>query len=140
MKNREIKDIINDLLFIISNKLSLMQSKLLFMGITYEIVLRKDLFPRNKDLKDFIEEVYIKRFSNKKTFKDYLYRSRTLLSSSLLRKIYLELDYSEVTEIINELIEIIQGNTIEDKSSKSNKSKDMNDYITEWMKSIGSRK
>ena len=105
MKNREIKDIINDLLFIISNKLSLMQSKLLFMGITYEIVLRKDLFPRNKDLKDFIEEVYIKRFSNKKTFKDYLYRSRTLLSSSLLRKIYLELDYSEVTEIINELIE-----------------------------------
>lgn len=141
-KDRELKDIRADLDFITSNKLSLTQSKLLFMGITYEIILRKDLFPQNEKLKPFIEEVYVVRFADKEPFKDYLYDSRTLLSSRIQRKIFSDLSYADIIEITNIINNILQKNLTKEnnKRNKNKKIKTNDDYAIEWMKSISDKK
>ena len=142
-KNRELKDIKKDLEFLTSNKFSLMQSKLLFMGITYEIILSKDFFPRNENLKPFIEEVYVPKFADKKTFKDYLYDSRTLLSSRVQRKIFSDLSYADIIEITNDIIDILDknlGKVGKNNENKGSKHRIDDDYATEWMKSIRGKK
>lgn len=132
---RELCDIKNDVKIILSNKLSISQSKLLFMGITYEIILRKDLFPKNSNLKLFINNVYFKQFKNKETFRDYLFASRTILGARLLRKIKNELDYDNIIIIVKSLLQLLP----EDSLDKNYGGRFKKNEINEWMKFIGER-
>ena len=51
------------------------------IGIVSELVLSKEIFKNNIDIEDFIVNVFNLRF------KDYLYKSRTLLVARLTREI-----------------------------------------------------
>ncbi|WP_039652372.1 hypothetical protein [Clostridium tyrobutyricum] len=133
-EDRTLKQIRDDMKIITTNKLNMSQSKLLFMGIIYEIVLRRDLFPMNCDLKAFINKIFIKRFNDKIPFKEYLYSSRTLLASRLQKNIYLDLQYNQIIEIVQEIYNIFPV----DKPKKSVNSKNINANLelTQWMNFI----
>lgn len=130
--NRTLMNIKEDIKIITSNKLSISQSKLLFMGIMYEIILRKDLFPRKDTLKLFINNVFMKYFDKKELFKDYLYDSRSLLGARVQKKIQNELNYPEIVEMTRELCEILPNDNKE-KVRKYTKLK-MNEEVGEWLK------
>ena len=130
--NRPLEQVRKDIQLILSNKLNSNQSLLLFLGITLEILLRKDLFKRNSDLQSFIEAMYIPRTKKREPFKEYLYLSRTQLSARLNRVIIEELDYSDVIAISKKLVEILPSENINKKPSY----KSPNDVVTEWMNFI----
>lgn len=131
-KSRSLVKIKQDLKVVISNKLSIPQSKLLFMGIVYEIILRKDLFPRNENLKEFINNIFVNKFKEKVPFGDYLYKSRTLLAARVLRKIISELEYNQIVKIVHEIYNIIPDE--QDDKFRERKSNIKNDdELSEWM-------
>jgi len=130
--NRPLEQVRKDIQLILSNKLNSNQSLLLFLGITLEILLRKDLFKRNSDLQSFLESIYIPRTKKREPFKEYLYLSRTQLSARLNRLIIEELDYSDVIAISKKLVEILPSENINKKSGY----KSPDDAVTEWMNFI----
>lgn len=130
MKDRSLEAIKNDLSIIKSNRLSLSQSKLLFMGVLYEILLRTDVFPKNSDLKSFIEDILNGYTKNNGIFREYIYRSRTLLASRILRDIFDELEYTQIIDITYKIEKIFES-SIETKKNTS-KVKN-NDSVKEWM-------
>ncbi|MDO6355259.1 hypothetical protein Q3V94_09325 [Caloramator sp. CAR-1] len=136
-EKRELKQIKEDLKIITSNKLNMSQSKLLFMGIIYEIILRKDLFPKNEDLKGFINNIFIQYFIDKEPFKDYLYDTRTLLGARIQKKIQTDLDYNKIVEIVNKIYNILPNEDINNNRKKnySNNNKE----LIEWMNFIKQR-
>lgn len=136
-EERPLKQIKEDIKIISSNKLSITQSKLLFIGITYELILRKDLFPKNENLKTFIDNIYVKRFKDQERFKDYLYYARTILASRVQKKIMSDLDYNQILEIVSELYDILPEDDI--NKNRTNKKGSNNDAIIEWMNFIKNR-
>ncbi|WP_434565169.1 hypothetical protein PQ689_03390 [Thermoanaerobacterium thermosaccharolyticum] len=136
-EKRELKQIKEDLKIITSNKLNMSQSKLFFMGIIYEIILRKDLFPKNEDLKGFINNIFIQYFIDKEPFKDYLYDTRTLLGARIQKKIQTDLDYNKIVEIVNKIYNILPNEDI-NNSRKKNYS-NYNKELIEWMNFIKQR-
>jgi len=134
-EERKLNEIKKDLKLITSNKLSMSQSKLLFMGITYEIILRKDLFPKNEDLRGFINNVFVENFKEKIPFKDYLYKSRTLLAARVQRKIYSDLEYNKIADMVHELYKIFPDEEIKKIGiKKGNEGND--EELSEWMNFI----
>jgi len=132
---RHLEQIKNDIKIITTNKLSVLQSKLLFMGITYEIILRKDLFPQNEDLKKFINNIYIENFEDKIPFRDYLYDSRTMLGARIQKKILSDLSYEQITTMVNKIYNLLPSKDIK-KISRSKKSENMDKEVVEWMNFI----
>ncbi len=133
-EERNVEDIRNDFKIVISNKLSISQSRLLFMGIIYELILRKDIFPRNDDLKGF-NNIFVKKFNNKTPFKEYLYNSRTLLASRLQKNIISELNYTQIIEVVNEILTVLPD--YKEKQEKVKKTKKNNDtYVSDWINLI----
>ncbi|PGO26294.1 hypothetical protein CN982_18325 [Bacillus cereus] len=135
--NRNIEDIKSDLKLIKSNKLGSYQGKLLFMGLTYEILQNTDLFPHNTDLKEFIENIYGTHFLEETDFKEYLYRSRTLLGSRLIKQLLFE-DYDKILKIASDLSYYLPNSDISLKKEKTSKNNE--DDITEWMNFIRGKK
>lgn len=131
-EKRELYDIKNDLKMIKSNKLSISQSKFLFMGIIYEILFNKDLFPKNKDLKDFVNNQLLILFNQNEPYKDYIFKTRTTLASKIQRYIYLNLEYNSMIDIVNELDKILFSDMNPIEGSKA-KIKDANNDLDEWM-------
>lgn len=131
-EKRELYDIKNDLKIIKSNKLSISQSKFLFMGIIYEILFNKELFPKNKDLKDFVNNQLLILFNQNEPYKDYIFKTRTTLASKIQRYIYLHLEYSSILDIVNEIDKILFADITSTENHKS-KVKDTNNDLDEWM-------
>lgn len=132
-EERTLNQIKDDIKIITTNKLSTSQSKLLFMGITYEIILRKDLFPKNSDLKAFINKIFMKYFHDKINFRDYLYFSRTLLASRIQKEIQIRLEYNQIIDIVHEIYNILPG----DDSKKIVSSKNISNIeMEDWMNFI----
>ena len=130
-EKRELKDIKYDLKIIMSNKLSISQSKLLLMGIIYEIILNKELFPRNSQLKEFINEHLINYLNKEVGFKDYLFKTRTVLAAMIQKEIYINLSYNDVMNLVEEIYKILPD-SIESKNKKESR-KDTNKAISEWL-------
>lgn len=130
---RPLRSIEEDIKLITSNKLSTSQSKLLFMGIIYEIILRKDLFPRNSDLKEFVDKLFAKYIYNKEPLRDYLYLSRTLLSSRIQKDILQNLEYNQIIDIVNKIYEVFP---IDEPQKSSNTRNSNNSELGEWMNFI----
>ncbi|MEK6462029.1 hypothetical protein AABM27_16600 [Heyndrickxia faecalis] len=131
MKNRELQLIKKDLKVVISNKLNSSQSKLLLIGIIFEIIQRRDLFPRNADLKKFIQQVILDPIENAKPFKDYIFFSRPLLGSKVSKIILFDFDYNNVIKTVEKLSVILPSDIDEKPQSSSNKvtDEDMNEWI-----------
>jgi hypothetical protein len=133
-EKRSLNHIKDDIKVITTNKLSTSQSKLLFMGIIYEIILRKDLFPKNSDLKSFIDKIFVKRFASKEPLRDYLYFSRTLLAARIQSKIQLDLEYNQIIEMVNEIYNVLP---VEDSKKVFNlKNVNSNTELGNWMNFI----
>lgn len=133
-EKRSLKHIKDDIKIITTNKLSTSQSKLLFMGMIYEIILRKDLFPKNSDLKSFVDKIFKKYFVGKEPLRDYLYLSRTILGARIQKEIMLALEYNQIIEIVNEIYEVLP---IENsKKSVNPKNINNNAKLGEWMSFI----
>lgn len=128
---RPLTNIKNDIKVITGNKLSASQSKLLFMGIIYELILRKDLFPKKINLEKFVNKLLVVNFKDKKPFKEYLYSSRTLLGGRILKKIQTDIEYGQIIKIVHELYRILP----DEDSSKNEAKKNikMTEEIAEWM-------
>ncbi|MEK4181356.1 hypothetical protein NSQ61_17965 [Aeribacillus sp. FSL K6-1121] len=133
MKNRELSTIKNDLKIITSNKLNSSQSKLLLIGIIFEIIQRRDLFPKNSDLKMFVNQVFVAPMSIK-PFKDYLFLSRTLLGSRIGKIILFDFEYKNVIKTVETLRNLLPGK--EDKEKNISSSKWNDDGMNEWINFI----
>lgn len=137
-KQRSLEEINSDLKLIISNKLSIHQSKLLFMGIIYEIILNKELFPKNSDLKEFINKKILKYLNRNEGYKDYVFKTRVGILSKIQKEIYDNLDYDSILEIVNELYSMFPQNP-EDKFKKNNKKNITETAIDEWINFLKNR-
>lgn len=132
--NRTLDDIKNDIKVIKGNKLSVSQSKLLFIGIMFEIILSKDIFSNNSILKEFVNIKLLKYMKTKEPFKEYLFSSRTLLIARIQKEIYTNLNYQDILELADFLQEIIvKSETEEDNKKRSKKNPKDNSRINEWM-------
>jgi hypothetical protein len=135
---RELVDIVRDLKFVTSNKVNISQSKALFIGLSYEIVSRRDLFPRNIDLRIFTDEMYVPYTKKKEPFKEYLFSSRTLLGARIGGIILYDIEYDDLIEMVNRLIDLLSIQT--SLSEKKNNSKINNSDITDWLNVIRSNR
>lgn len=136
MQNKE--EIFDSLKLIKSNKLNSSQTIEYFSGFTYKILLDKDIFPNNDDLKEFIMSVYLKRIKADQ-FKDYVYRSRTLLASRLVRKILENYNFNITLEASDQLMSIFNNiyHFEENKESKHRtKQSTIDDSLVSWMNKI----
>lgn len=136
---REPKDFIADLKFFRSNKISIDQSVAFFAGLSYELILNTKIFPRNSDLKPFINEVYLTHDTTDKEFREYLYASRTLLGARLTRNILDNFDYLIVKEISKDIEYILLENFMDDEKNNKNTHKKDNDFsknIASWLGAI----
>ncbi|QGG51433.1 hypothetical protein [Lysinibacillus pakistanensis] len=127
--NRPLEQLNKDIQLILSNKLNSSQSFLLFLGITLEILLRKDLFKKNSDLQSFIEVLYIPKTKKREPFKEYLYLSRTQLAARLNRIIIEELNYSDIIDISKKLLELLPS----ENTTRKGQNTSQDDAVSEWM-------
>ncbi|MGG0482451.1 hypothetical protein ABEY65_03550 [Priestia aryabhattai] len=125
-----MESIKNDLKLITSNKLNSFQSKLFLIGIVHEIILRKDLFPKNSDLKNFVQVVFVDPIEGIKPFREYLFLSRTLLSSRVSNIILQNFEFSNVIKTVDMLYNILPEHNINEHSPKNkNSENDINEWI-----------
>ena len=130
-KNRDLYNIKDDLKSILTNKFSISQSKLLFMGIICEIILNKNIFPKNSMLKEFINNNLLKYLKKQEKYRDYLFKSRTLLIATLQKQIYDNLDYEDILLLVNYLCKILPDDCDKNnkKTNKNNSKKDIIDWL-----------
>lgn len=74
-----IAEYINDLSLLQKNKYSIKQANRMFYGILFELIQNKLIFKKNEDLKVFTE------FITDIAYKDYLFASRSLLASRVIK-------------------------------------------------------
>lgn len=121
IEKRAIDEIKNDIKIISTNKLSVSQSKLLLIGALYEIILNREIFPKNIDLKNFVNIDMNRCLSVSKEYKDYLFTSRTLLAARVQKEIY-ELDYNDIVSLLifieNKLSDLAPNNSTNLKNLK----------------------
>ncbi|OON94418.1 MAG: hypothetical protein ATN32_08225 [Candidatus Epulonipiscium fishelsonii] len=135
-----LEEIKKDMAIISSNKLNIHQSKLIFMGILYELVQRKDLFPTISNLKSFINQVIVPRTEEKVELKNYLYKSRKQLAAQLSHIILNELEYNDILVIVEQLQNILPKNVPSKNvpsKNKSAKDTDISELTRQWMQFIG---
>ncbi len=132
---RELRDIRNDLKLIMGNKLSISQSKSLFMGIFYEIILNKDLFSKNRELKEFINGHMLPYINRDKKYKDYLFKSRTLFAATILKDIYINVEYNQVIKMVEELYSILPDD-IEKENRSRIKKNSSDEVLSGWLSLI----
>lgn len=68
------------------------------VGIVCEIVLSKEIFKNNSEIEEFIVNVFNLKFKN------YLYKSRTLLVARLTREILKNDSYAKQTKLLYKFI------------------------------------
>ncbi|ADZ82576.1 hypothetical protein [Cellulosilyticum lentocellum] len=111
------------------------------IGVVSVLVYSKQIFPKNKNVCEFIEDIF------KEKYPLYVTKSRTLMVAKISRKIY-SIEYQEMTAICNR----IQGyfilnnndgvdninheeNKIQGRKTK-NKTKNENDKLETWLKGL----
>lgn len=133
-KIRPLRHIKDDIKLITTNRLSSSQSKLLFMGIIYEIILRRDLFANKSDLKLFINEIFGEYLYRDENLKDYLYLSRGRLASKIQKDILFNLEYNQIIEIVEHIYDVFPDEEL--KKYKNSRSINTNIELASWMNFI----
>lgn len=138
---RELTSILDDLKLVKSNKLNSHQVEVFMNGILYEIIQRKDLFPKNSDLKCFVNE-HINKILKLDDFREYLFASRTMLAARVQKNILEKSDYLEILQIadfIEMRIKEQQGDIVLQKNKKNNSNILKSDPLNEWMSYLSER-
>lgn len=107
-------------------KLSIPQTKSLFLGLIFKMVLDKEIL--NK------EEIYVftQEILNKK-YRDYVYNGRPYLASRILKDLEVEVDYNALLKLSNSIVDYLHND--EDKPSKDTR-KVNNTNIVGWYNSV----
>ncbi|MEQ6357742.1 hypothetical protein ABNX05_24350 [Lysinibacillus sp. M3] len=101
-------------------KFSFEEKKTFFVGVVTQMLFDTVKFKRNADLSEYLKP-YEKELNKGKPFKDYLYKSRTLLAARVARLIIDNTDRNITNLLINSHINYLNRNIILDNtSSKSN--------------------
>lgn len=107
-----------------------------FMGIASYIIYSKEIFPRNKDIVNFLKAVF------GLSYLDYVIKSRSLIAARITRHI-LEKDKDELSLLVQELKKYIEGISPDDsiggsdkKKNKSSKRKNANEKLDTWLKGL----
>lgn len=135
MQSRDTTDIKKDLQLITSSKLSSSQSTIMLLGVLYDFILRKDIFPKNENLKEFIESYFVPLTIEKTNYKDYLYTSRTLLGSRLCRTVLNEFQYDDIIKLSDSIEKYLPTKYDNKKRNTSNASK-IDKATNDWMNYI----
>lgn len=83
-------------------------SKYKLIGISSELILSFNIFPKNDDIKIFIESTF------NLDFKPYVYKTRTLITAKVVREIY-KSDSMSLTQFKNNLYKFIEDTISNDK-------------------------
>ncbi len=125
------RDFINELSVINKNKFSLQQTKSIYLGILYELILNKEIFPKNRDLTEFLKDVF------KKEYNEYLFRSRPYLASRLLKYISEEYNSLKISASIKLIIIYLQEKNISNNDVKAKKvSNNIDEDVIGWFNSV----
>lgn len=98
-----------------------------FIGIVCSIVYSKEIFPNNKDIVPFLEEVFDIRYLQ------YVLNSRTLIAARL-SKTLINFNEIELEERRKKMVKYFY--MFEKKNSNSNKKRDANDKLGVWLKGL----
>jgi hypothetical protein len=129
------EEIAKQLQLIQSNSLDSSQAISLFIGFVGRLILKTDTFKHNSDLEPFILEVFLKPFS-KEQFRPYVYRSRTLLTSRVLRLLSDNLTLTTTLKIATRIESILVPKT-NTRGAKGHISQSFIDKaLDSWMSSI----
>lgn len=90
------------------------------------IIYEKDIFKKNKDIKEFIQKVF------NITYLDYVISSRTMIFSRISRDVY-AMEESKIREITAILMKYFDSNI---EKNKSKKKKNENDKLDTWLKRL----
>ena len=116
MYPKELKNL-NDLLQYAAN--SKAERKTLFIGIVANTILSTQLFSKNISLKEYVQ-MYEKVSKKNEPFKDYLFASRTMLLSRVLRIIIEDVDNENINKVIKQHLDFMEN--LERKLLNSNHS------------------
>ncbi|WOV85013.1 hypothetical protein PGH26_03535 [Sporosarcina jeotgali] len=134
--NEEKKDFIKEFSVINKNKFSLQQTKSLYLGLIYELILDKEVFQKNIELNYFISEVFDIEYS------EYLFKARPYLASRLLKDLinkYEDLNISYSVKRISTYLDRMEFVQRKDTDPK-NKSNKLEDDVIGWVSSISKNK
>ena len=99
-----------------SSKFSMREKKYIFIGLLTEMIFDKTIFPRNKDLHEYIS--LFESVLGVEPYKDYLYKSRITLAARLVKDLFFDEKLDEKTVIKNSISEHI--NFVDKLSKHSN--------------------
>lgn len=113
-----------------------LEERAILIGVVAELILSKKLHNKNEDLKDFINTNFRIELG------DYLYKSRTLLLSRIIRLIessdkeFLRKTTSNISSYLQDLKITAKNTTYENHPNKKSKRKSTMDSIENWRKVI----
>lgn len=117
-----------------SKKFNSEEKKLLLIGIVQNMIYSKEFFPSNESLKSYIP-IFEKLLNENEQFKDYLFHSRTLLSSRITRLLIenkeVVLDKEIINWHINFFNHLAHNNTNINKENKVIHNTLLNNFLTE---------
>ena len=99
------------------------------IGLNTLIMLSKDLFPNNEDIKNYTTDNF------KIDFKEYLFKSRTMLVARSNRYIY-ELNDEELKILYKYMINYLNNNTEEEKENNLQKNNKSKANLKTWLENI----
>ena len=112
--------------FLTQKQVSSYEKKIVFMGLLISTIFDKSEFKKNEDLHTYIS-FYEHLFDIKDGFKPYVYKSRTLLASRVVRLVNQTEDITVLTKIFNYHISFFYKNK-KNSSSLQNETL-LGDYI-----------
>ena len=99
-------------------------SLFLILGIVSEIILSKEIFKKNKDISLFLKNIF------ELEFKEYVMKSRTMIMSKTLKKIYSS-NEQEIQKYRKNLLNYIEVNFY---NKENNSKKKTNDNLSKWIR------
>ncbi|MDU2121362.1 MAG: hypothetical protein E7E64_02365 [Clostridium celatum] len=98
-----------------------------FVGIVCCVIYSKEIFPSNKDIVPFLDQVFDIRYLQ------YVLNSRTLISARLSKTLF-TLDSIQLEILRKRMIKYFY--VFEKQNSSSNKKKNANDKLSIWLKGL----
>lgn len=98
-----------------------------FVGIVCCVIYSKEIFPSNKDIVPFLDQVFDIRYLQ------YVLNSRTLISARLSKTLF-TLDSIQLEILKKRMIKYFY--VFEKQNSNSNKKKNANDKLSVWLKGL----
>ncbi len=137
-----IQSLLSDFKLVRSNKLSIHESYLLFLGTLFYFFSQKFLFKRNSDLKNFVNNTLLDYLKKDVPYKNYLFSSRYNFISRVQKDIITNLGYQDIVNLSLFLEELITKSFPISKESKKGTNNKISpiDFISEWSHFIRNNK